>query len=256
MSASVFLIAPERLRDRVVGDVVLLDGVEGRHAVTVTRVRVGQAVDLVDGHGRRARAVVRSLPGGAVAELEVTAIADEDDAARTITVVQALPKGEHGELAVDLLTQAGATSIIPWAAEHCVAVWRDDKAVRGVEKWQNVATRAAKQCRRSLIPAVAPLASTREVTARIHAARQAVVLHEESRQPLAQLTLPDAGEIVLIVGPEGGISPRELDIFRAAGAVDAGLGPNVLRSSFAGAAAIMMLSSLGSTGAWEDEPHV
>lgn len=252
MTASVFVVGADALRERVVGDMLALDGDEAHHAVAVVRVRVGEQIDLVDGHGRRAQAVVRALPGGDVAELEILAIVDEPIAARRVTIVQALPKGEHGELAVDLLTQAGADHILPWAAEHCVAVWRGEKAVRGVAKWQSTAVRAAKQCRRSRIPVLEPLASTADVAARIGTAACAIVLHEESTAALAEIDVPASGDVVIIVGPEGGISARERAAFAAAGAVEVGLGPQVLRSSFAGAAALITMSAVQPASSWED----
>lgn len=252
MTASTFVVGVQALRARTVGDVVTLDGDEAHHAVAVVRVRIGEAVDLVDGQGRRAQAVVRALPGGDLAELELLAIEDEPPAAHRLTVVQALPKGEHGELAVDLLTQAGADRIVPWAAEHCVAVWRGEKSARGVAKWRSTALRAAKQCRRARIPVVEPLASTADVLALIGSAARALVLHEESDVALACIEVPATGEIVMIVGPEGGISARERAAFAQAGAVEAGLGPHVLRSSLAGAAALITMSALKSAGAWKD----
>lgn len=252
MTASVFIVGADLLRDTAVGDVVTLEGDEAHHAVTVVRVRVGEAIDLVDGHGRRVHAVVRALPGDDIAEVEIVHIADEPAATRRLTVVQALPKGEHGELAVDLLTQAGADRIVPWAAEHCVAVWREDKAVRGVAKWQSTAVRAAKQCRRSRLPQIEPLASTSDIVARISAADGALLLHEESDVPLTSLTLPTTGELMMIIGPEGGISARERALFTDAGAIEAGLGPLVFRSSFAGAAALITMSAMNPSGSWED----
>ena len=248
-----FIVGPDVLRERGVGDLVTLSGEEAHHAVAVVRVRVGEAIDLVDGHGRRAHAVVRGLPGGDAADVEIVAIEDELVPARRLTVVQALPKGEHGELAVDLLTQAGVDRIVPWSAEHCVAVWRGEKAARGVAKWQSAAVRAAKQCRRARVPEIAPLASTAEVLALVASASRALVLHEESDVAMARLVLPVLGEIVMIVGPEGGISARERDAFAQAGALEAGLGPHVLRSSFAGAAAVITMSAMQPMGSWKDD---
>lgn len=252
MSASVFIVDADLLDGRSAGDVVLLDGDEGHHAVAVVRVRIGEEIHLVDGRGTRARGVVRELPGGDVAGVEILQIRDEPVPVRAVTVVQALPKGEHGELAVDLLTQAGVDRIVPWAAEHSISVWRGEKATRGVAKWQSAAVRVAKQCRRSRIPHIDALASTGDVIDRIRAAAGALVLHEESSVPLAHAMLPEAGEIIVIVGPEGGISRRERDAFTEAGAIEVGLGPQVLRSSFAGAAALITMSAMNPATSWKD----
>lgn len=220
-----------------------LTGPEGRHAATVRRVRPGESVLLTDGRGRNAPARVT---GTGRAEVDLTV----DDAATIapppvrVTLVQALPKGERGELAVELATEAGVDVIVPWSARRCVTRWSDERAVRGLARWTTTAREAAKQSRRSWVPPVRPVASTRDVAALIASADAALVLHESATQGLAAAALPDRGEVLLVVGPEGGIDDDELAAFTAAGARSVRLGPQVLRTSTAAAVALGALGVL------------
>ncbi|MBM9467322.1 16S rRNA (uracil(1498)-N(3))-methyltransferase [Nakamurella sp. YIM 132084] len=230
-----------------------LTGPEGRHAATVQRLRAGELLLLADGRGSRWTARVVGAGRDSV-EVDVLDQVTVPLAPLLVTVVQALPKGERGELAVDLATEAGVDAIVPWAAARCVARWTGtDKARRGVEKWRSTARSAAKQARRPHLPTVGELADTATVVRLVaEAAGQgtAVVLHEAATAPLTELPLPRAGRLVLIVGPEGGVAPEELAAFEQAGATPARLGPEVLRSSTAAAVALGAVAAL--TGRWSD----
>lgn len=231
-----------------VGSVVQVEGDEAHHAVAVRRLRVGESVVLTDGAGRSAVGEVAST-GKRVFTVVVASVASVAPPEPAFTVVQALPKGERGELAVEVLTEIGVTTVVPWAASRSVAVWKGERAERSLAKWRATAREAAKQARRSWFPAVAPLASTADVVARIAAAPAAVVLHEEATTPLARVTLPAQGEVLVVVGPEGGLSAEEVAAFEAAGATTVRLGAEVLRTSTAGVAALAAL--LSRTSRWD-----
>jgi 16S rRNA (uracil1498-N3)-methyltransferase len=172
-----------------------------------------------------------------------------------LTVVQAIPKGDRGELAIETMTEVGVDVLVPWAAERSVAVWRGDKAARGAARWRSTALAAAKQARRSWLPEVTEVASTAEVAARVRAIVSegqglAVVLDPDAPQPLPAVAgAPGLADIVLLVGPEGGISPAEAGVFAAAGAVGGRLGPTVLRASSAGAIAAALVMT--AAGRWD-----
>ncbi|WP_154767895.1 16S rRNA (uracil(1498)-N(3))-methyltransferase [Nakamurella alba] len=220
-----------------------LGGAEGRHAATVRRMRAGERLVLTDGRGTWAAAEVRGVSGQGV---DLLVGAHRTTAAPTVrvTLVQALPKGERSDLVVDLATEAGVDALVPWAAQRCVARWVGDKAVKGAEKWRTVAREAAKQSRRTFVPTVAAPVGSAAVAELIRAADLALVLHEAATHSLPAVELPAAGELVLIVGPEGGISPEELELFTAEGAVATRLGPEVLRTSTAAAVALGALGAL------------
>jgi 16S rRNA (uracil1498-N3)-methyltransferase len=157
-------------------------------------------------------------------------------------VVQAIPKGDRGELAVEMLTEVGVDVIIPWAAQRCVAQWKGDKEDKGVAKWRTAAREAAKQSRRPRTPQILNLASTKDVVRLIGETQHAWVLHEDGDIRLSGISVPIQGDLLLIIGPEGGISTQELEQFAEAGAQVVRLGPTVLRTSTAGtvAAGIVM----------------
>jgi len=225
----------------------VLDGAEGRHAAAVRRLRPGQALVLTDGLGGLAPAIVTSVGRGDLT-LDVGPPHHEAPPDVPVTLVQALPKGERGELSVELATEAGVDAVVPWAAQRCVARWRTAEQVdKGVRRWRTTARESAKQARRAFVPVVRDLASTADVTA-LAAAATTLVLHESSVTPLAAAGLPRSGDVVLIVGPEGGLTEEELTVFVSAGATVVRLGPHVLRTSSAGAVALGALGVL--TGRW------
>jgi 16S rRNA (uracil1498-N3)-methyltransferase len=254
-------------------DLIVLTGAEGRHAATVRRIRPGERADVTDGQGLLAECVVTAAGAGQV-ELRVQARREVPVPDPLITVVQAIPKGERAELAVETMTEVGVDVIVPWQAERCVARWPADRAPRALGRWRSAAREAAKQARRARVPEVTELASSADVVARISAAAFAIVLEPDAGVALSQLALaqptgaqptgsqpglpgpeklsppplPVSGDIVLIVGPEGGISRDELTAFTDAGATSARLGESVLRTSTAGAVAAAVLMT--ATGRW------
>ena len=210
MSLPVHLV--ESLDGSAPGTLVEVTGDEAHHAVAVRRLREGEQVVLTDGRGTSATGSVAST-GKRVFSVTVD-VRRRRSRARSpaITVVQALPKGERGELAVEVLTEVGVDRIVPWAASRSVAVWKGERATKSHAKWQATAREAAKQSRRSWLPTVTPLASTADLAALVAEADLALVLHEDATLPLGALEVPERGRIVLVVGPEGGISPDELAV--------------------------------------------
>ncbi|MEV7992624.1 16S rRNA (uracil(1498)-N(3))-methyltransferase [Streptomyces sp. NPDC086077] len=226
----------------------VLDGPEGRHAVSVKRLRAGEDVVLTDGAGRWAECVVVDTEGKDRLIVHMDSVAEEPAAEPRVTVVQALPKGERGELAVETMTEVGVDAIVPWAASRCITQWKGDRGAKALAKWRATAREAGKQSRRVRFPEVADAATSKQVAALLAKADFAAVLHEGGEEPLAAAELPTEGEIMLVVGPEGGVSPEELSLFAEAGAPAYRLGPSVLRTSTAGTAAAALL--LGRTGRW------
>ncbi|MGW7277722.1 16S rRNA (uracil(1498)-N(3))-methyltransferase [Streptomyces sp. NPDC054844] len=248
MTAPVFVVGSLQPGDLPGGEYVL-DGPEGRHAVSVKRLRAGEDVVLTDGRGRWAEGVVKSAEGRdrlVVTGLE--AVHEEPPERPRITVVQALPKGDRGELAVETMTEVGVDAIVPWAASRCITQWKGDRGLKALGKWRATAREAGKQSRRVRFPDVADAATSKQVASLLAGAEFAAVLHESGDEPLAATGLPTAGDIVLVVGPEGGVSPQELALFAAAGAKPYRLGSSVLRTSTAGTAATAVL--LARTGRW------
>ncbi|GAA2801396.1 16S rRNA (uracil(1498)-N(3))-methyltransferase [Streptomyces showdoensis] len=229
----------------------LLDGPEGRHAVSVKRLRAGEELVLTDGNGAWAACTVAAAEGKDQLTVEVTAVHEDPAPAPRITVVQALPKGDRGELAVETMTETGVDAIVPWAASRCITQWKGERGLKALAKWRATARESGKQSRRTRFPEVADAMSGKQVAALLAGADFAAVLHEDREHPsgaLATAELPARGEIVLVVGPEGGVSPEELALFEEAGAKPYRLGHSVLRTSTAGTAAAALV--LGRTGRW------
>ena len=234
-----------------VGGIVVVEGDEGFHAATVRRIRPGEALDISDGAGVLAECVVEAAEKRTLTAT-VTARRTAGRPAPPVTVAQAIPKSERSELAVELATEAGADAFLAWQADRCVARWDGDRGDKGLRRWRAVARSAARQSRRAWIPDVeGPLSTaglSRVVAEQVAAGGLVLALHESAERALADLPVAQARSVMLIVGPEGGISDGELDRLSAAGAEVARLGPTVLRTSTAAAVALGALGVL--TARW------
>jgi 16S rRNA (uracil1498-N3)-methyltransferase len=244
MSASVFVLEGVALQ---AGATVVLDGAEGHHAATVQRLGVGERLVVTDGNGTAADATVTRAERDRL-EVALDRVVTTPPPQPQLVVVQALPKGDRGELAVATMTEVGADVIVPWAAARCVTRWDGARGEKALSRWRTTSRESAKQSRRSFFPEVTAVATTHHVADRLRSAALAVVLHEGAVAPLGAAPMPATGDVMLVVGPEGGISPEELAAFEAAGAASYRLGPTVLRTSTAGAVAAALL--LSRTDRW------
>jgi 16S rRNA (uracil1498-N3)-methyltransferase len=239
-TAPVFLVAalPE-------GDTFVLDGPEGRHAAAVRRLGPGEPLVVTDGVGGAAACVVDSVAGKDSLTLRISRRWHEPAPAPRVVLAQALVKGDRGELAVELATETGVDAVVPWRAERCVARWDDGpRGEKALARWRSTAREAAKQSRRAWVPEVTAPVTTAGLAELAGKAALAVILDAAAPSGLTHLNLPADGDVLLVVGPEGGISERELTALQQAGAQVARLGPTVLRASTAAAAAIAALGVL------------
>lgn len=270
MSAPVFLAEAGDLGSLAPGDTYLLDGLEGRHAGVVQRRGVGERIDVVDGAGLRLTCRVTAVQASEVT-LEVVSVEREPSDGVSVVLVQALAKGDRDELAIEAATEAGVDAVLPWQAERSVVVWRGDRAAKSRARWVATVRAATKQARRASLPGVGDVVDAKGLAARtaqvVAAGGTVLVLHEEATLPIAEAVLPalpalGAGaqepaaqtpedsatgsdaprEILVVVGPEGGISERECTLLTEAGATLVRLGPHVLRTSTAGPIAVALLS--------------
>ena len=256
MSNPVFFATPGALDQQVSGSLYVLQGPEARHAVTVKRISVGESVDIADGAGKRLTGTVSAVGQGELT-VECSALETEERPDLRLVLVQALAKGDRDELAAETATELGIDAVVPWQSERSIVRWKGERAAKAHAKWQSVVTAAAKQARRAWIPEVRAAVDGPGLVAAVTAADLAIILHEDAVRPLRQVleSWRDSGgrgpgprEILLIVGPEGGISPREVTKLCSAGAVTALLGHHVLRSSTAGPAATVLASDI--LGRW------
>lgn len=241
MSLPLFRIDPDDM-NATHGATLTLQGAEGHHAVAVKRLRVGEKLMIGDGQGTLAVCRVTDLDGKGTLHATVDAVKNVPRPKPAVTIVQGIPKGDAADLAVDLSTEAGVDRIIPWQAERCVAQWSGAKKEKGQAKWQKTAIEAAKQSRRAWDPEVAPLATLADVVALVTETQQAsgvaAILHESARMKFSTLPFNRATRVVLIIGPEGGLTKEEITALEAAGGQTVIMGPTVLRSAAAGAVAL------------------
>ena len=227
-----------------VGEEIVLAGDEGRHAADVRRIKQGEVVLISDGAGTAVRGPVTAVAKGSLT-VRVADILHAGEPEVRYTIVQALPKGERAVLAVELLTEAGIDRIVPWQAERSVAKWSPDRVERGLARWRAAAREAAKQSRRFRVPVVTAPMTTAEVALRLPQVTLALVLHESATEPLALVDVPARGEIVFVVGPEGGLTDAEVETLTQAGGRAVSVSDAVLRTSTAGVVALAQLQALG-----------
>lgn len=226
-----------------VGAVVVVDGDEGRHAVSVRRIRVGESVFVADGRGTAIHGEVVAADKAGL-QVRVEEVCHDPEPTHTIVAVQALAKGGRDEQAIEAMTELGIDEVVPWRAQRSIVKWDDGpRGDKQLGKWRSTVREAAKQSRRFTVPVVTPALTSAQLAREVVAGATCFVLHEEATEPLALQELPATGRVVLIVGPEGGIAPEELAMFVDAGAKVVSVGRHVLRSSTAGVVALAQLQA-------------
>lgn len=228
-----------------VGSLVSLEGAEARHAVSVSRVQVGETLRIGNGAGLVVIGTVETATPEELS-LRVEAVDVTPAASPAVWLAQALAKGDRDELAVQAATELGVDGVIPWASKRSIVRWEGAKVRKGHDRWSAIVREASKQSIRPWIPEVAALAST-TVLCSLTAQARMLVLDPQAEVPLSAVQ-PDGRDLVLVVGPEGGVTDAELDQFTRAGAERVSLGSSILRTSTAGPAAIAVLNT--ALGRW------
>lgn len=240
-----------------VGSTLVLRGEEARHAATVRRTGVGEQIDVVNGRGLRSTIEVTNVAKNELSGT-ILGVAEEPAHALDVVLIQALAKGGRDEQAVETATEFGVDEVIPWQSARTVVRWNDAaKAAKGRARWNATALAAAKQARRSWVPTVADGMSSKQLSAWIRdevaGGSRVFVCHETAQTRLVdslgvtstQTHLPgEKGRIGVVVGPEGGITDDELELFTQSGAETVLLGEHVLRSATAGPWAIAVIRAL------------
>lgn len=246
MTAAMYRLPAGALEGAREGTRVVLDGSEGHHAVTVKRTQVGENVLLSDGGSTTVAARVVAVGDGTLTA-EVEAVSSSTYEGPRFVLVQALAKGDRDLQAVEAATELGVDGVVPWQAQRAIVQWKGPRAEKALHKWRSQVAAAAKQSRRPTDPVVRPLVTFTGLSSLVGSAALALVLHEDAEQSISSVELPSTGDVLLFVGPEGGITHDELSVLRQAGAVPVRMGRYVLRASSAGPAA---LAALSSTSRW------
>ncbi|MCP2030704.1 16S rRNA (uracil1498-N3)-methyltransferase [Okibacterium sp. HSC-33S16] len=234
----------ETLADTRAGELIELSGPEAKHVSAVSRAKIGDDLLVGNGRGLFAWGVIETLEGGRVG-IRVSAVRTDEPETPGLVLVQALAKGDRDEMAIQAATELGVSRIIPWAASRSVSRWEGAKKEKGRARWETIVREASKQSIRSFVPPVEEMVTTAQL-ATLAAASRVLLLEPTATDRLADVTPANgekpASDILLVVGPEGGISPAELETLTAAGARAVRLGNTVLRTSSAGPAALAVLN--------------
>ena len=233
--------------DTKTGSKIRISGAEAKHAMSVRRLQVGEAIAVSDGQGNKARGKVSQLSKDFL-ELDVESLEELERPTPKLVLVQALAKGDRDEMAVQACTELGIQTVIPWQSERSVSIWKPEKQDKHRVRWQTIATEAAKQSLRPFIPVVEQVLGTRELAERLKQFDLTLVLDPTSTTALTGISVAGHQSIAIVVGPEGGISPEELEVFRSAGLSLVGLGSGILRTSTAGVAVVSYLQA--TLGNW------
>ncbi len=217
----------------------VLTGPEARHAASVSRLRVGEQISITNGRGLMIVGTAQTVSPDRV-DVEVTTRRVDSVSTPTIALAQALAKGDRDELAIQMATELGIDGVMPWSAARSISVWSGPKVAKGVERWTSIVREASKQAMRSFVPDVSLPVTTQQIAA-LAGTHQILVLDPEGTEALSAVVLTGQ-PLIIVVGPEGGISHAELEQLRASGAASVRLGPTVVRTSTAGAAAVSVLN--------------
>ena len=228
--------------DVSIGSKVRISGAEAKHALAVKRMQPGEAISISDGLGTKLRGKV-TLATKEFLELEVSAIEQLERPKPSLTLIQALAKGDRDELAVQACTELGIDTVIPWQADRSVSIWKHDKKTKGQLRWQAIATEAAKQSLRAFIPTVEPVLGTEELFERLRGFDVCLVLDPTAKVSITSVELSASNSIAIVVGPEGGITDQELQALQRAGGLLVSLGSGILRTSTAGVAVVSYLQA-------------
>lgn len=241
------LFRAENLNGVTAGALFVLTGAEAKHAASVRRMRVGERIQLSDGSGLRARGAITDVQAAQL-QIQIDDVVHEAKPAIELHLAQALAKGDRDELAIQAATELGVFGILPWQADRSVSRWEGPKIAKGVDRWQAIVNEAAKQSLRVFEPEVRSPLSSKQLSAVVSEFDSVLVLDPTASVGLASTSLPVVGKVLLVVGPEGGISDAELQLLESAGAIRVNLGSPILRTSTAGVAAIAAILAL--SGAW------
>ena len=209
---------------------------DANHAIRVLRMQEGAEFMLSDGKGSWSQVVATEVKKKSM-QVRVMDSGFQAPLATTITVVQALPKGDRAKEAIELLTEAGVDRIVPWASARSIG--------KGSEKFAITAREASKQSRRFRIPEVTEVATTAQICEAIKISDLAIAFHESATSKLSdQVSSHNVEHLLIIIGPEGGLTDEEIAAFTESGAKVALMGRPILRSAHAGIAAVSAVSAL------------
>lgn len=225
------------------GEEMTITGVDAKHISKVLRMTIGDELQIVSDDGVSALGRISYIDAECVRVGELKVLAESHEPQVKITLAQGLAKGDKMEFIIQKAVELGAASIVPVAMEHSVVRLDGSKADKKIERWQKISESAAKQSKRDFIPEIQNLMSMKEMLIANDCATK-IIAYECEDQTSLKAALKNAieqekiNDLLLIIGPEGGISESELELARNAGAVPVSLGRRILRAETAGLVAM------------------
>ncbi|MBB6636212.1 RsmE family RNA methyltransferase [Cohnella thailandensis] len=242
-----YFVGPEQVGP----DQVVLEGDDARHLATVMRARAGEEFIACDGSGSETLAKIVSIEPGRIAASVVERRPSLAEMSWRVTVAQSLPKGDKLETVIQKGTEAGAAAFRPFLSKRTVVQYDERKEAKRLERWRKIAKEAAEQAHRGLVPEIAAVCSWKSLVESMTRYDLTLICYEEEgrrgtglRTALSSFRLGFAGDaersprVLLVVGPEGGFDPLEVEQAVGAGAVPVGLGRRILRTETAALVAL------------------
>ena len=220
-----------------VGSIYEFNNDDAFHAIKVLRIEAGEIFNLSDGKGSWSKVSVENVNKKSMT-VKVLEIGHQEALDTSFTIIQAIPKGDRIKESIELSTEGGADRIVMWKASRSIGRSEDK-----LDKLQLTAREASKQSRRFSIPQISGVASTNDVIDEIAKADLALVFHESATSQLSTAVAKGAKKVVIIIGPEGGLTDSEVSDFAAAGAKVVLMGRPILRSAHAGLAALAAVNT-------------
>lgn len=215
-------------------DPIILSDDEAHHAIKVRRTNIGEKIFVTDGDGLVVEALVTKIGPGNRLEAQVLNKQNQINQSPIICVAQAIAKGDRADLSIELLTEVGVDQIIPWQANRCISKL-EDKSDKLIQKWQNTSRESTKQSRRAFVPQILDLVTTSQLVNLFNNYEKVVILDPDSDNKFIDTVKSVTRNVLLVIGPEGGIDDSEMQSFKVANANFASLGNSILRTSSAGA---------------------
>jgi 16S rRNA (uracil1498-N3)-methyltransferase len=224
-----------------------VQGSDVLHIRKVLRLKPGDRILLLDGHGNEYEAIIYEIFDDRIQVDIIKKYQSQTEPPIRIIVMQAFLKEKKMDILIRALTEIGISTWIPVFTDHSIPKPDEKRQASRTERWKEIAKESIKQCRRSIPPEILPPATFHQA---IHADMDAdlkIIFWENEMVPLREKIVPDfkkPTDIIIMLGPEGGFSQKEIDHATSAGFIGASLGPRILRSETAAIAACVLIQHI------------
>lgn len=227
-----------------IGEKAIITGEDARHIAKSLRMKEGEMLELCDGNGMDYSCEIDSFAGGDVVVNVFRAAPSSTEPSTFVTLIQSLPKADKMDSVMQKAVETGASRMIPVLSMRCISRPDTKSAAKKAERWQKIASEAAKQCGRGILPQVDPVTDFRKAVEEAAHDGEVVLFYEGGGEPLTKLVSPKTRRLSIVIGPEGGFAPEEVEFAKSLGVKTATLGPRILRTETAPIAALSAIMLL------------